>query len=88
MAETKLTTTLDVTVLDSAGNETTLKLNNPKPAENLSMSVIREAFSSLFAGGTHNRSGKNIVQSRAGYPFVSVQNASTVETTVVKTAIE
>lgn len=67
------TNTLDVTCVDSYGNEYTFKLDNYKST--VTLSDVQTAFAIGINTGYW--------YSRAGYPFVSVKRASKV--TLVKT---
>lgn len=73
MTETK---TVDVTLVDSANYETTLKIDNPK--DDLTMTQIRAAFQGMISAG--------YLLSRYGYAQATVARASLVVTT--KTSIE
>lgn len=86
-AVVKESSTLDVTLIDAAGYDATFKINNPRTS-GLSLAIVRQAFSSLFAGGEFNTSGRNVLSSRYGNSFTGVQTAAITEVVTRKTALE
>lgn len=71
------TQTLDVVCVDSYGNEYTFKLDNYRP--DVTLEQVQAAFQKGIDLGYW--------YSRAGYPFMSVKRASTVQTVKTTTAL-
>lgn len=72
------TSTVDITVIDSANYEYVYKINNPK--EELTMTEIRNAYNNVIENG--------LLYSKNDYPITTVARATTVATQVTKTDIE
>lgn len=70
--------TVDITLTDSQGYDTTYKINNP--VNNLTIQQIRAVYAPVLTAG--------YLQSKAGYPFTQVTRAVLNEVTTRKEALE
>lgn len=70
--------TVDVTLTDSQGYDTTYKINNP--ISNITLSDIQSAYQPILTAG--------YLYSKAGFPFTAVVRAIVNEVTTTKTALE
>lgn len=76
----KITSTIDLTFTDRAGNQFTWKLNNPK--SDLNWSAVNAAYQNNLYPLI------NYFQSRYQSQLVSLDSAATVETQITKTTLE
>lgn len=76
----KTSSTLNVTLDDEAGGNSTFRLNNP--ASNLTRSSVDIAFEELLGQGTIYAGLPILICNSSGDKFTAVSNAQIVETTV------
>lgn len=74
----KTVKTVDVTLTDSQGYDTTYKINNP--IEDISLGAIQEAYRPVIEGG--------YLYSKAGYPYTAVVRATVNEVVTTTTPLE
>lgn len=77
-ATTQVTRTVDITLTDSQGYDTTYKINNP--VSNLTIQQVRAVYAPVISS--------EYLYSKAGYPYTQVTRAIVNEVTTVKEALE
>lgn len=80
----KSTSVVEVTLVDSALNEQTFNLDNPKSG--LTLASVQSAFGELIS--LNDSDTGEIFCSRFEFPFRSIKEALTVETTKRTTVLE